>query len=595
MRGTRFSAGQMPRVCAIFLALLTIVAIVAPTQAAEFRIWTDKTVYYYGETVTIHIQPAPALGVAYWLIVWKPDGSQTRIDLGTGQRTASSIAGPPPGQRRVELWGQVVAPDTTPELYADCEFEVEGEAPAQLRIWTDKTLYYYGEPVTIHIQPVPALGVTYWLIIWKPDGSQTRVDLTAGQGTATSTAGPPPGQRKVELWGQVVAPNTSPQLYAHCYYEVQGKAFDFTIALSPTSQRVQQAETATFRIMVTYNDPSWSGTTIDIQVTGLGPGMTWSSTPGGDLFISVSPSAQTGTYTITVTGSAQGVTHQTSASLDVVPKAPTFDFAVSVSPSSQAVAMGDRTSFSATVSLVSGSAESVSFSLSGLPAGVSYSFSPQTGTPTFSSTLYIDTTAGAPTGTYSLTVIGSGGGLTRTASIQLTLEKKAKRPSSISVSVSVQEEKVTVSGSISPARPGTVTLDFEAQDGSTFSDTTTASQSGLFTYGFSPPKAGVWTLAASWQGDEEYDGATSGTVAFTVQEKGILDLIPGGMAGLVGIIALIIVLAALILLARGRARPPASRTEEASLSAETRFCGNCGKPTQVQMKFCPHCGTKQST
>jgi len=240
---------------------------------------------------------------------------------------------------------------------------------------------------------------------------------------------------KVTVYEALTAPPWD--LEATTSYTVAGAAagFDFTIALSPPSSTVEQGGTAAYQIQLTYSSPAWSGTVINIQLTGLGPGMTWTSTQTGALTIVTSPSTPTGTYTITVIGSALGVTHQTSALLTVNPRAPPFDFSVSVSPTSQAVSMGDKTTYSVTVNLVSGSASPVSLSLSGLPGGISYSFSPQSGTPTFGSTLTIDASAAQSTGSYALTVTAMGGGLSKTASMTLNVNEAASFVISVSPGV----------------------------------------------------------------------------------------------------------------------------------------------------------------
>lgn len=112
----------------VLLVLLPTIAIAAPVQAqTEFTIWTDRPVYNIGEPVTVHIQPAPALGVQYWLEVWGPGGFETRSDLSPGQDSATFWdVTALPGQHLVELWGQVVAPDTQPQVFAGCQFEVAG-------------------------------------------------------------------------------------------------------------------------------------------------------------------------------------------------------------------------------------------------------------------------------------------------------------------------------------------------------------------------------------------------------------------------------------------------------------------------------------
>ena len=89
------------------------------------------------------------------------------------------------------------------------------------RVWTDKSIYNVGESVTIYVSPTPAIGVSYWLIIHRPDGSRFRVDLSPGQNTTVIQAGPQVGEYKVELWGQIVYPGAEPGLLAECYYEVE--------------------------------------------------------------------------------------------------------------------------------------------------------------------------------------------------------------------------------------------------------------------------------------------------------------------------------------------------------------------------------------
>jgi hypothetical protein len=57
-----------------------------------------------------------------------------------------------------------------------------------------------------------------------------------------------------------------------------GVPFDFALGLSPNSVTVKQGGTASYKILLTYSDPSYSGTVINIQLTGLGSGMNWQLT-----------------------------------------------------------------------------------------------------------------------------------------------------------------------------------------------------------------------------------------------------------------------------------------------------------------------------
>lgn len=76
-----------------------------------------------------------------------------------------------------------------------------------------------------------------------------------------------------------------------------------------------------------------------------------------------------------------------------------------------------------TVTLVSGSPGTVSLSYSGTPNYARITFNPSSGTPTFSSTMNIQTgyNGATPKGTYSITITASGGGKTRTCTYTLTV------------------------------------------------------------------------------------------------------------------------------------------------------------------------------
>src|SRR5205807_506082 len=89
-------------------------------------------------------------------------------------------------------------------------------------------------------------------------------------------------------------------------------------------------------------------------------------------------------------------------------------------PSSVSVMAGESVSFPVTVGLVSGTTQSVSFSVSDLPSGVTATFSPSRCWPGCASTLTI-TTSDATAGSYPITVTGTSGSVSHTASLSLTV------------------------------------------------------------------------------------------------------------------------------------------------------------------------------
>ncbi|MBU7016350.1 MAG: zinc ribbon domain-containing protein [Theionarchaea archaeon] len=118
-------------------------------------------------------------------------------------------------------------------------------------------------------------------------------------------------------------------LYANATFEVVTGAppgqpgqpgqpgFDFNLEVSPPVQEIERGDPAHYEIIVQYSNPVFAGTVINLQITGLGPGMQWHSTPTGQLTISTSDETPPGTYMINIEGEAQGIVRQTVATLIV--------------------------------------------------------------------------------------------------------------------------------------------------------------------------------------------------------------------------------------------------------------------------------------
>lgn len=120
-------------------------------------------------------------------------------------------------------------------------------------------------------------------------------------------------------------------------------------------------------------------------------------------------------------------------------------FALAVTPGSNSVAAGQTATYTATLTTTNGFSSPVTLSASGLPAGATAAFSPTPVTPSTggaTSTLTVTTTAPpttgdlngtirsartrqsgtqTPPGTYTITVSATGGGATKTATVQLVV------------------------------------------------------------------------------------------------------------------------------------------------------------------------------
>jgi len=197
--------------------------------------------------------------------------------------------------------------------------------------------------------------------------------------------------------------------------------FDFSLGLSPASVTVKQGEAATFQVLISYSDPSYSGTTINIQVSGLGPAMNYQVIPSPPtLRVSTSSSTPPGSYPITLIGSAKGVKHQAKALL-AVKAVQSFDFSISASPAQRTIIPGASTTSTVTVGLLSGTSQNVALKVTGAPKGVSASLNPKSGTPKFSSILSITTTASVASGQYTLTITGTAGTTSHPTTFMLTV------------------------------------------------------------------------------------------------------------------------------------------------------------------------------
>jgi hypothetical protein len=98
-----------------------------------------------------------------------------------------------------------------------------------------------------------------------------------------------------------------------------------------------------------------------------------------------------------------------------------FDFKVEVSPTSAVAIQGETILATVTVTLVSGTPQTVTLTAENLPPDTTAEFTPTSGTPTFQSMLKLVTSKTTPTGQYIITIKGTGGGLTRTATFTLTV------------------------------------------------------------------------------------------------------------------------------------------------------------------------------
>jgi hypothetical protein len=94
---------------------------------------------------------------------------------------------------------------------------------------------------------------------------------------------------------------------------------------------------------------------------------------------------------------------------------------MSVNPASVSAVQGGSATSTVSTAIASGTAESVTLSAGGLPAGTTASFNPTPVTAGASSSLTLSVSAATPTGTYTLTITGTAASATHSASVSLTV------------------------------------------------------------------------------------------------------------------------------------------------------------------------------
>lgn len=196
---------------------------------------------------------------------------------------------------------------------------------------------------------------------------------------------------------------------------------DFSLSVTPSSQTLPANGTATYNAAVSFLKGFASNVTL--SVSGLPAGVSASFAPNplthegiATLTLTGNGSVAAGTSTLTVTGIGGGITHLRNVSLSV---STTPDFSIAVSPTSQVVVAGSSGTYNLTLASQNGYVNTVTLSISGLPAGATASFVPQSLIPTGTSTLTVSTASTTPVGTSTLTLTGSDGTLTHSSTVSL--------------------------------------------------------------------------------------------------------------------------------------------------------------------------------
>jgi subtilase family serine protease len=198
----------------------------------------------------------------------------------------------------------------------------------------------------------------------------------------------------------------------------------FTISASPTAVSVKQGSSGTSTITTAIS--GGFDASIALSATGQPTGVTVTfnptsiTAPGSGtstMSLAVASTAVAGTYPITVTGIGGGITHTTTVTLTVT-TASKANFQIGASPTAITVARGS--SGTSTITTKVGNGFDSAITLSG-GAGTSFSVNPIPAPGAGKSVLTISVPKTAPLGAHKFTIKGTGGGLTHSTTVTVTV------------------------------------------------------------------------------------------------------------------------------------------------------------------------------
>ena len=243
-------------------------------------------------------------------------------------------------------------------------------------------------------------------------------DITSGSNGDSATT----GYDLATGWG---SPNGSGLLNA-----LAGSASTtpgYTLTASPGAVSVLQGNSGSSTITSTVTGGFDSA--IALSASGAPTGVTVTFNPtsitgagSSTMNIAVASTTATGTYTITVTGTSGSTTETTTVSLTVTaPSQGTFT--LSVSPTSGYLDQGQSGYAVVTVTASGGFDSAVTFSATGVPSGVTSSFSPTSVTGSGTTDFNLTVSRSASTGTYSITIKGTSGSQSATTTLTLQIRR----------------------------------------------------------------------------------------------------------------------------------------------------------------------------
>jgi uncharacterized protein (DUF58 family) len=271
-------------------------------------------------------------------------------------------------------------------------------------------LHGYSQTVTLSAVGAPS-GVT---VSFNPENGTSDFSSTVTVSVSSSAS---PGTYSLTLRGTGADGKTHTATFTLTVgAPPQPPTPDFSLSVSPSSASVRQDNSTTITLTVSFLHGY--SQTVTLSAVGAPSGVTVSFNPengtsdfSSTVTVSVSSSASPGTYSLTLRGTgADGKTHTATFTLTVTAAAPTTTptFNLSLSLERGSLQRGSSTSLTVTVTALYGYNHRVSLSAAGQPSEVLVSFYPQSGLPSFASTMSLTVGENAPEGEHRITVRASG-------------------------------------------------------------------------------------------------------------------------------------------------------------------------------------------
>lgn len=247
-----------------------------------------------------------------------------------------------------------------------------------------------------------------------------------------------------------------------------------TFVLTPSTTAINLATGSSASLPVSVTPSGGFNSNVTLSVSGLPSGVTAAFSPAtvsgtaaaaSSLTLTAAQTAKTGTFSVTLTATGGGLTR--TAAMSVAVTAP--NFALTLAGAVPTLPVGATSAIMLTVTPSGGFNSAIALNVSGLPSGVSASFSPATlnAATAGSSTLTLKSATTARAGSFILTVSATGGGLTKTLPLTITVPTPSFSLSAASNSA------------VSIAAGGTATSQLAFTPGPGFTGPVTLSASGL--------------------------------------------------------------------------------------------------------------------